>query len=279
MTQTIQRVTAQPGAWVDLGSTGHSATFYAHLKQSGILGVFLDCATPGYTEDVSAALIAELQVQLFQGYWGSMWASDSTALSRAHSAIQAAQTVRYPRGCTLWLDAEGMPSGMSAQNWLDWVNAWSQPVNSAGYNGGIYLAGTYAASSEQLYANLPYIHHYWQGMHMTENVDTRGYTVTQDAVDITLFGVLVDKDTVKVDQLHQLPTAMVLASAPTTGTPSTSTPSTSTPSTGTSSTSLTLLASEVASLQKTVAGHTQSLQQITDALDALVTAAKKMTLP
>ena len=279
MAQQNQRVTASAGWWVDLGSTGHPATFYAHLKQYGILGVFLDCATPGYPEDVSAALGAGLQVQLFQGYWDPMWASTSTALSRAHSAIQAAQAVHYPTGCTLWLDAEGMPSGMSAQNWLDWVNAWSKLINSVGYSGGIYLAGTYAASSEQLYANLPYIHHYWQGMHMSKNVDTRGYTVTQDAVDINLFGVLVDKDTVKVDQLHQLPTAMALASAPTTGTPSTSTPSTSTPSTGTSSTSLTLLASEVASLQKTVAGHTQSLQQITDALDALVTAAKKMTLP
>ncbi len=274
MAQQNQRVTASAGWWVDLGSTGHPATFYAHLKQYGILGVFLDCATPGYPEDVSAALGAGLQVQLFQGYWDPMWASTSTALSRAHSAIQAAQAVHYPTGCTLWLDAEGMPSGMSAQNWLDWVNAWSKLINSVGYSGGIYLAGTYAASSEQLYANLPYIHHYWQGMHMSKNVDTRGYTVTQDAVDINLFGVLVDKDTVKVDQLHQLPTAMALASAPTTGTPSTSTPST-----GTSSTSLTLLASEVASLQKTVAGHTQSLQQITDALDALVTAAKKMTLP
>ena len=270
-------VTATAGQWADMGSTGHPQSFYAALHRAGYHGVFLDCATPGYTEDVSKALIAGLQVQLFQGYWDPMWSSTRAAASRAHSAIQAAQAVDYPTGCTLWLDAEGMPAHMGAQTWLDWVNAWSQPIAGAQYTCGVYLSGHYPVSAHELYANLPYIHHYWQGIAMSEPVAVRGYTVKQTHVNLTVDGITIDADSVFADNLHQLPAAMALVPVSGSGTPHTGTPSTST--TSNPSTSLTLLASEVAALQKTVSGHTQALQQITQALDALVTAAKKMTLP
>ncbi len=268
-------IPATAGQWVDFRNSGKPLSWYQAVKAQGVVGVFIDSATGGYGTDVDYALWAGLQVQLFQGYYDAMWDSVSTATSQGHRMVTAAQYVKSPQGMTCWLDAEGMPSGMSGTAWLDWVNAWSQIVNQAGYNCGIYLNGPYPVTSAQLYTNLPYIHHYWHGISaMTPPVATRGYTVSQNQVNVGLDGHVVDWDTVYRDQLHQLPFAMV---SNTVGTPTTSTPSV--PDLAQVITDLNHLSSTVGTIGKTVGSHAQTLNALTKALDTLIQAAKDITIP
>ena len=270
-------IPATAGQWVDFRNSGKPLSWYQAVKAQGVVGVFIDSATGGYGTDVDYALWAGLQVQLFQGYYDVMWDSVRTATSQGHRMVTAAQYVKSPQGMTCWLDAEGMPSGMSGTAWLDWVNAWSQIVNQAGYNGGIYLSGTYPVTSAQLYTDLPYIHHYWHGISaMTPPVATRGYTVSQNQVNVGLDGHVVDWDTVYPDKLHQLPFAMVDDAVR-------QSPSVTATPTGTAATDL---SREVATLQKAVVslntqvqGHGQALTVIQGALTDLVKAVAAIKLP
>lgn len=272
-------IPATEGQWVDFRDTGKPLSWYQAVKAHGVVGVFIDSATGGYRADVGYALQAGLEVQLFQGYYDAMWDSVSTATSQGQRMATAAQYVNSPHGMTCWLDAEGMPSGMSGTAWLDWVNAWSQIVNRAGYNCGIYLNGPYPVTSAQLYTDLPYIHHYWHGISsMTPAVAVRGYTVSQNQVNVGLDGRVVDWDTVYPDNLHQLPFAIVGD----TGSQSSTPPTTATP-TGTTATDL---SREVATLQKAVVslntqvqGHGQALTVIQGALTDLVKAVAAIKLP
>ena len=276
---TTKLIPATAGQWVDFRNSGKPLSWYQAVKAQGVVGVFIDSATGGYGADVGYALQAGLQVQLFQGYYDAMWNSVGTATSQGNRMVAAAKAVLYPRGATCWLDAEGMPSDMSANAWLDWVNAWSKVVNHAGYNGGIYLSGTYPVTSAQLYTDLPYIHHYWHGISsMTPAVAVRGYTVSQNQVNVGLDGRVVDWDTVYPDNLHQLPFAIVGD----TGSQSSTPPTTATP-TGTTATDL---SREVATLQKAVVslntqvqGHGQALTVIQGALTDLVKAVAAIKLP
>ena len=276
---TTKLIPATAGQWVDFRNSGKPLSWYQAVKAQGVVGVFIDSATGGYGTDVGYALQAGLEVQLFQGYYDAMWSSTTVAVSQGNRMARAARTVYAPSGETCWLDAEGMPSGMSGTAWLDWVNAWSGEVNRAGYNCGIYLNGPYPVTSAQLYTDLPYIHHYWHGISsMTPDVAVRGYTVSQNQVNVGLDGRVVDWDTVYPDNLHQLPFAIVGD----TGSQSSTPPTTATP-TGTTATDL---SREVATLQKAVValntqvqGHGQALTAIQGALTDLVKAVTTIKLP
>ena len=104
---------------------------------------------------------------------------------------------------TLWLDLEGVASGVSASDVTAYCNAWFASVSAAGYEPGIYVGSSAVLLADQLYSDLN-TQHYWQGAGDVPAVAYRGYQMLQ-----TLYDNEIDQDRIAEDFLGGLPTWMI----------------------------------------------------------------------
>lgn len=186
---------------VDLGSTGHPASWYAAVRAAGYAGVILDCMTGGFDADYEAALGAGLAVALFQGYYPPAWIQGPAgARNRANLAIQQANRVGYPAGALIWLDSEAWGS-VSAAACIEWINIWSRTIRDAGFVDGLYVGAGTPLTADQLYTDL-ITQHYWKSGSQVPMVATRGYQLVQTSLNDVIAGVRVDVDIVQPDALN-----------------------------------------------------------------------------
>jgi len=244
---------ARAGFWVDFRNPGRPAEWYRALAHGQpqwgpVVGVIVDCMTPGWDTDYQVALDNGLEVMLFQGYDPAAWSGgESAARARAALAVQEAQKVGF--GGTLWLDSEAWPNTVTLAEWANWINTWSQAIRDAGLTDGVYVGAgqPYIVSPLILYQNLS-TEHYWRSASAVPNVATRGYQVVQVRLDIMLAGWPVDLDVVHPDYLGGLPMASVARPAADPAAPSGS-------DTG-------RLAADIAALQQQLATLTQQVTKI-----------------
>jgi hypothetical protein len=189
-------------AGVDISASGLDESFYSCCSSHDRGVVFIDVETSGYDTESTNALNAGCYVVLYQGYYSPYWSDPSYGTSRGNYAMSAAQTVGYPAGCTIYLDVEECDS-VSSSTIIDWINNWATVITGAGYEAGIYVGCNQPLNSEQLYADLPNVNHYWEtcSTDCQVPVDTRGYQVFQTDCEVSLCGQSVDEDTFQPDNL------------------------------------------------------------------------------
>ncbi len=107
-------------------------TWYAQ----GMRNIFLNTYAPTFTQEYAASL-PSMDVVLFQGYWTSAFTSESGS-QRAQEAINAAESVNYPKGAYIFVDVESTGTA-TEQQMISWINSWSAAVQAAGYGAGVYF--------------------------------------------------------------------------------------------------------------------------------------------
>lgn len=109
-----------------------------------------------------------------------------------------ASTIGLPKGMNIWLDLEGVATPATAQEVIDYCNAWFTAVEAVGYVPGVYVGWQVVLTPEQLYSALPF-KHYWRAYNGPD-VATRGYQIVQHTAK-TLNGIAYDPNTSQADLL------------------------------------------------------------------------------
>jgi Domain of unknown function (DUF1906) len=117
-------------------------------------------------------------------------------------AAKYAAEIGLPPGMNLFLDLETPSASATAQDCIDYANAWYDSVLAAGYIPGVYLGFGLPLSSKQLHDDLKFSH-YWRAYNGPD-VATRGYEIVQHTAK-TLNGISYDPNTVSADALGGLP--------------------------------------------------------------------------
>jgi glycoside hydrolase-like protein len=112
------------------------------------------------------------------------------------NAANHAAAVGFPAGVNLWCDLEGI-GATSAQNVIDYCEAWFTAVSAAGYVPGLYAGANAILSGQQLY-DLPF-QHYWQSCSEVPAIPVRGYQMVQTLVQEPVNGIGIDKDVTQTD--------------------------------------------------------------------------------
>ncbi|MCA9706667.1 MAG: DUF1906 domain-containing protein [Myxococcales bacterium] len=149
-------------------------------------------------QDILDAGLALMAVQ-HVNYAG--W-SPTASLGKTHgtNAAANAQSVGLPAGINLWCDLEGVSTKSSAQDVIDYVQAWHTAVAQAGYVPGLYVGPNGGLTGDQLYYSLS-LQHYWRSGSIVPAVSVRGYQMWQSGKD-TIDGRRVDVDYASSDQLR-----------------------------------------------------------------------------
>lgn len=114
------------------------------------------------------------------------------------NAAHNAASIGLPAGMNIWCDLEGIEEQISAENVIEYCNAWYQAVAAAGYVPGIYVGANCILSGDQLYYNLKF-QHYWKSLSNVPSIPNRGYQLVQHATQ-TVHGVSIDPDTTQTDE-------------------------------------------------------------------------------
>jgi hypothetical protein len=115
-----------------------------------------------------------------------------------YAATYAKQVVGLPPGLNLWCDLEGVAPGTTAQNVVNYCQAWHYAVHSAGFVPGIYVGYDVVLTPAQLNDELSF-QHYWRAYNGPE-VATRGFQLIQQ-LEKKLNGIEFDPDVAQVDEL------------------------------------------------------------------------------
>jgi len=94
------------------------------------------------------------------------------------NAAANADRIGFPPGVNLWCDLQEISSDATAQEVIDYCQAWYKQVNSYGYIPGLYVGAGSILNQEQLYKDLSF-QHYWKSASDVPNVGTRGYQMIQ----------------------------------------------------------------------------------------------------
>lgn len=117
--------------------------------------------------------------------------------------LEHATSAGLMRGMTLYCDMEGPSATATAANVIGYVNTWARQIVSAGYIPGLYVGYGVPLSSSQMYHALT-VTQYWSGGG-SRPVERRGYSMTQAHQSITVAGMLIDENTVKIDGCGDTP--------------------------------------------------------------------------
>jgi len=160
----------------------------------GFRNIFLNTYAPTFVQEYAASL-QSMDVVLFQGYWTSAFTSE-TGQQRAQEAINAAETVDYPKGAYIFVDVESTGSA-TEQQMIAWINSWSAAVQAAGYGAGVYFGvpqPVTAQDTTQLLAD-----RFWKSYSGTSITPAgRGVCVVQTGTTQTY-----DTDTFSADNLGE----------------------------------------------------------------------------
>jgi hypothetical protein len=164
--------------------------------------------------ELAGLLEAGLLVSAVQFGGGRMGAHLGTDYGHriGQAAAHNATTLGLPAGVAIWCDAEWsepVPARRSVREYLD---AWSRPVEAAGYEPGLYVGAGTRLSGQELW-ELPRYRHYWQGNSIVPWVANRGYQMHQGyqcggRVDgrragPRVHGLIIDQDLAHLDQLGE----------------------------------------------------------------------------
>jgi Domain of unknown function (DUF1906) len=114
----------------------------------------------------------------------------------------------YPKGCTAWLDVEGVKNTTAATLIAD-INAWATSVSMSGWQPGLYVGANSLLTSDEL-TKLAVVR-YWRGMsRVTDRTGilaepASGYCCTQLFPTQTVAGVSVDINVIGQDWEGRLP--------------------------------------------------------------------------
>lgn len=114
------------------------------------------------------------------------------------NAAANAASIGLPQGMNLWLDLEGVATGIPDQQIIDYCNAWYDAVYAAGYIPGIYVGANCGLSGSQLYSYLKF-QHYWKSLSTVPDIPNRGYQMVQGYVSQPVNGVGIDSDVTQND--------------------------------------------------------------------------------
>lgn len=126
-------------------------------------------------------------------------------------AVQAATEVGYPKGCTLWLDLEGVAAGVSHSSVISYCNYWHDRVALGGWQPGVYVGWHSGLTADELYRRLKFTR-YWAAYNLNADQvpSVRGVCMRQ-RTQIKLAGTdfSVDPNLVVRDSLGGLPTLAI----------------------------------------------------------------------
>ena len=149
-------------------------------------------------EEAKTILAGGLALMAVQHVAASPWyPTQALGTEYGENAVACAQEVGLPPGMNIWLDLEGVGSGTSAQNVIDYCNAWFAPLAAAGYVPGLYVGANAVLDSDELYWDLD-CQHYWRSGSNVPDVAVRGYQLFQR---IPPDGGDIDQDATRTDNL------------------------------------------------------------------------------
>ena len=160
------------------------------------------CLTAAEAEDILTGGLALMAVQ----HVASPPWTPSAALGQTYGtyAVLNAEAVGLPAGINIWLDLEGVASGVEAQIIADYCSAWYDVVSTAGFVPGLYVGANCGLTADQL-AALPF-RYFWQSGSTTPTPTGVGYCMSQSiSSSYVLDGVSYDLDTVFADQSQKTP--------------------------------------------------------------------------
>lgn len=118
-------------------------------------------------------------------------------------AVQNAQAVGLPPGMNIWLDLEGVASGVAPSAIEDYCAAWYQQVAAGGYVPGMYVGANCGLSATQITAT-PF-RYFWQSGSKVPALST-GYCMVQTInSNYVLSGVAYDHDVTQADTAGHTP--------------------------------------------------------------------------
>ena len=162
-------------------------------------------------EEASDILQGGLALMPVQHVLSEGW-MPSAELGKTHGENAATNTdkVGFPPKVNLWCDLEGINSDATAQDVIDYCNAWYDAVNAWGYIPGLYVGANCILNSKQLYEDLKF-QHYWKSESDVPTVAFRSYQMVQYYVGKPVNGIGIDKDITYIDNEHGRPQWLIHA--------------------------------------------------------------------
>lgn len=130
-------------------------------------------------------------------------------------AVRQTQGLGLPKGCTVWVDLEGMTAfNTPAAELRDKINSWADAIAKAGFIPGLYVGVPQPLSSDELWSLR--VQRYWRGQGSIRDHGNAlaeptkcGWCMTQMFPQHIRGGVLVDVDIIGQDYLRRVPSWVV----------------------------------------------------------------------
>ena len=148
-------------------------------------------------EEASAILEGGLALMPVQHVPEPGW-SPSADLGKQYgdNAAVNADQVGFPPRINVWCDLEGISSSATAQDVIDYCNAWYDAVAAWGYLPGLYVGANSILNGEQLY-ELKF-QHFWKSESDVPTVAVRSYQMVQSPSE-PVNGIGIDRDVTYID--------------------------------------------------------------------------------
>lgn len=124
----------------------------------------------------------------------------------AIAAVTNAGRAGYPAGAHLWCDFENARG--TAQQAIDYLNAWFKEVLASKFDVGLYYGADTAIDGTRLYLDLICKRYWRSGSRLSPLVAHRGHCMQQELPTVVA-GIEVDRDVVTADHFGGLPVASV----------------------------------------------------------------------
>lgn len=203
-----QIMRAPPGAQGFDTDSRISAAAAIAFRQSGFgfCVRYLARTTPQAARDLSGAeaeaiLASGLGLMVVQHVMRAGWVPGAARGTQyGLSAVTNAQAVGLPPGVTVWLDLEGVRSGVDKAEVIAYCNAWFAPVGAAGYVPGLYVGANCGLDGDALYWRLR-TKHYWRSGSRVPDLPHRGYQLVQrfNPRPDVINGVAIDRNVSYID--------------------------------------------------------------------------------
>jgi hypothetical protein len=151
--------------------------------------------SPAEAENILLGGLALMPVQHVRSAGWSP--SEALGTTDGNYAVQHANAVGFRPGVNVWCDLEGVGNA-TAQNVIDYCNAWYDAVSGGGFVPGLYVGADAILSGQELYADLKF-QHYWKSLSKVPAIPVRGYQMIQTPVNHTVHGISIDADRTQTD--------------------------------------------------------------------------------
>ncbi|MEM8641075.1 MAG: DUF1906 domain-containing protein [Cyanobacteria bacterium P01_G01_bin.54] len=162
--------------------------------------VSLGAESPGDLdyEEASAILEGGLALMPVQHVSEPGWFPNA-GLGKNHGENAAVNTDRvgFPVKVNVWCDLEGISPSATAQDVIDYCNAWYDSVDTWGYIPGLYVGANSILDGEQLYSLK--FQHFWKSESYVPEVEIRSYQMVQSPVSEPVNGIGIDRDITYID--------------------------------------------------------------------------------